>query len=230
MNFATRQLTAQPASARAPGALARANAQVQHKALQDLHDELVCSLSSHGAVLQALQRGASSGVCQSFEHARDFISAQFVVPGVLPQAMPLLHQAIAGPRDPFVCLQQQHGAGHKPRSVDRRYMVHMLQEGARAYVQLARPDEAQHLQAQIQQQLQQRDRTGADEGATSPDQVCHQQVGVSDAAALMLVAPVPAECLQGPQGWWAWHQQLMGLDKCDVCDKQAQQVGYIRAV
>jgi hypothetical protein len=31
---------------------------------------------------------------------------------------------------------------------------------------------------------------------------------------------VPTQCLLGPDVWWAWQQQLMGMDLCDECNKR----------
>lgn len=41
-----------------------------------------------------------------------------------------------------------------------------------------------------------------------------------DVSQLMLVDPVPAECLLGPEVWWAWHEELTGLNSCDICGKE----------
>jgi hypothetical protein len=52
-----------------------------------------------------------------------------------------------------------------------------------------------------------------------------------DTSKLMLLDPVPAECLLDPEVWWAWHEELTGLDSCDICGKELDpQVGILDQV
>jgi hypothetical protein len=41
-----------------------------------------------------------------------------------------------------------------------------------------------------------------------------------DTSQLMLLDPVPAECLLGPEVWRLWHEELAGLNSCDICGKE----------
>jgi hypothetical protein len=152
-----------------------------------------------------------------------------VLPLVLPHAAAALKGAAVGPGDTLVPLQQQRGLKHSPYRPGHITANQVkLRQPVRDYLGLGDPARWQQhegnavdlLQADAlrrqQQQLDGRQQREAHqqqraEGWCGPE--------ASDTCALMQCGASAAECLVGPEGWWAWHQRILKLQSCDVCGK-----------
>lgn len=239
VGFATRQLTGNDASPSSLGGLAAARAGCHDAALGAL---LHCSMRQLSLVIgrdsaEAAQQGRK-GSAQSAERQAAILKQQLLLPGIAPKGMALLGAAAAGPTDPLVPLSQQGDAGQvlssKQRAKRRRGDVTARwDEAPYTYMRLGDPVAwRQHQHALHSLAIQ---CSGTADGGSAQQQqqveVMLQDDEASDMAALMLQAPVPAECLQGPEVWWAWHQAMLELHKCDVCESGAgkdKQVGRWR--
>lgn len=212
MAFATRQLTGGPAAPQPAGSLATANSLLQRRMCSALHQHVLQLFFDHH--IARLEGCVSHPSLQELLSKQELFCSLFVEPILIPQALPLLAAAAAGPSDPLVPLQQQKGARTRQLAMSYRAAKDYIKTGVRTYLQYGSPREWQQQAAELHQQL-----------AAGLDGEAEQPCGLSDMSALLLVDPVPTECLQGPEGWWTWHQALLGLQRCDVCDKEAEQVG-----
>ena len=104
--------------------------------------------------------------------------------------------------------QQQGGQQVVKQQQERKQRQHKHHSATKQEQQVQ--EEEQQSTAQQQQQQQQQ-----------------WSIDAREASALLLAPPVPYECLLSPEVWWAWQQQLMGMDMCDECNKwyRPDQVG-----
>ena len=164
---------------------------------------------------------------------QQLLSRRYVVPRMLLQAAPLLDSAVLGPNDPLVPLQQQQRVQLMHSSLkkvcrSRIQLDNLCRTAPRKYVQLADPaGAAQHERIAAQRvykilRLPAAEQQQQDGGQRQQQQQQQQQpwlIDAAEASSLLLAPPMPPDCLLSPGVWWAWQQQLMGMDTCDACGR-----------
>jgi len=141
---------------------------------------------------------------------------QEVVPTAAMPAHPrYLQEAVGAPWDTLVPLLQQRWA--RPLCSGYRYRVqHMLHSAGQVYLQCGDPERWQrHLDGLLG--MPSSEESGLD--SVQGDEADDAPWGGSAASALACQDPVPVECLQHPELWWTWHQELFSLGSCDVCSR-----------
>ena len=105
-------------------------------------------------------------------------------------------------------------ARHESRTVQRLHQV----------LHLPTADQQEEQQQQQQHGKNEQQQHRGQQQEVQQERNHHQQqqqwcIDADEASALLLAPPVPPECLLGPEVWWAWQQQLMGMDLCDECKR-----------
>lgn len=140
---------------------------------------------------------------------------------VLPiAAMPAhpgyLQEAVGAPWDTLVPLLQQRGA--RPLCSGYRYRVHHLMHSAgQVYMQFGDPERWQRHRGGVLGTSSSEESGGPD--SVQGDEAAEATWAGSAASSLVCQDPVPVECLQHPELWWTWHQELFSFGSCDVCER-----------